>query len=118
MTLEPHHAADRHPTDDEYTALKDRAERNARRLAADGMDPAEATLVGYGQAAGDQHRLRCPDHGPDRCVDDPGPNTADDREALAAMRADVLDQLRRRTKTTPGTEAQAARTVEHLRGDR
>ncbi len=107
---EPHHAAARRLADNE---LKAAAERNAHRLAADGMDPAEATLVGFGQAAGDQHRLRCPDHSTTVCVDDPGPIS--DTQA-AEERRRILDRLRPRVD--PDLEAQAARTVEHLRGDR
>lgn len=114
--LEPHHAAARQPTDQErYDAIKATTERRAATLAANGIDPAEATLAAYGQTMADDHRRRCPSHGVDRCVDDPGPNAADGRPRLEARRADVLARLR--PAVPADVEQRAQRTVEHLRGD-
>ncbi len=107
MTGDPHHAAARTPTDRERSgALKAAAERHARTLAAGGMDPTEALVVGYGRAVGDEHARRCADHTPGTCATAPT-GGVDDRAALEAHRADLLDRM----------AARVAARLEQIRDD-
>lgn len=119
--LEPHHAAAKQATDQErYLSVKAAAERNARTLAAAGVDPEEAAVAGFGRAVADDHRLRCPDHTVDRCVDLPTGPVMDEAPALrdrVERQRQVLDRLRA-TVTGEDVKARAAAAVEHFRAER
>ncbi len=94
MTLEPHHRAGRTATVAERrAAVKAAAERHAQVLAAAGLDPGEAIIVGYGRAVGERHARICPDHSADRCVYRDRP-VVDDGPALEAHRRELLERLR------------------------